>query len=114
LNGFNDFRTENGSSQDQNLALTVLFVPNSLDSGRCIQAYRKVDIRLPGKGKSKLSHGFHCRDLVQGLEIRVEYFGFRVKGAGHPSTRWSTTLSPKVNLPHAIYLRASCDENLVT
>ena len=27
------FRTENGSSLDQNLALTVLFVPSSPDSG---------------------------------------------------------------------------------
>jgi len=30
LNVFNDFRTENGSSQGQNLALTGLFVPSSL------------------------------------------------------------------------------------
>ena len=33
LNGLNHFRTENGSSQGQNLALTGLFVPSSLDSG---------------------------------------------------------------------------------
>ena len=33
FNGFKDFRTENGSSQGQNLALTGLFVPSSLDSG---------------------------------------------------------------------------------
>jgi len=33
LNGFTDFRTENGSSQGQKLALTGLFVPSSLDSG---------------------------------------------------------------------------------
>ena len=31
LNGSTDFRTENGSSQGLNLAVTVLFVPNSLD-----------------------------------------------------------------------------------
>ena len=31
-NGFRDFRTENGSSQGQHLALTVLRVPYSLDS----------------------------------------------------------------------------------
>ena len=31
LNGFKDFRTENGSSQGQNLDLTGLFVPSSLD-----------------------------------------------------------------------------------
>ena len=34
LKGFEDFPLENGSSQGQNLALTVLSVPNSLDSGR--------------------------------------------------------------------------------
>jgi len=34
LNYFEDFCTENGSSQGQNLALTGLFVPSSLDSGR--------------------------------------------------------------------------------
>ena len=29
-------------------------------------------------------------------------------------TRWSTTLSSKVNLPHAIHFRALCVANLVT
>ena len=33
LKGFKDHRTENGSSQGQNLALTALCVPNSRDSG---------------------------------------------------------------------------------
>jgi len=33
LNGFKDFRTDNGSSQGQNLALNGLFVPSSHDSG---------------------------------------------------------------------------------
>ena len=33
LNGFGGFRTENGSSQGQDLALTILCVPYSLDSG---------------------------------------------------------------------------------
>jgi len=33
LKGFKDFRTENGSSQDHNLALTGLVFPSSLDSG---------------------------------------------------------------------------------
>jgi len=33
LNAFEDFCTENGSSQGQNLASTGLFVPSSLDSG---------------------------------------------------------------------------------
>ena len=30
------------------------------------------------------------------------------------ATRWSTTLSSKVNLSHTIDLRASCGANLVT
>ena len=30
--GFKDFRTENGSRQGQNLALTGLYVPSSLNS----------------------------------------------------------------------------------
>jgi hypothetical protein len=33
LNGCQDFRTGDGSSQCQNLALTGLFFPSSLDSG---------------------------------------------------------------------------------
>ena len=33
MNSFKDVRTENGSSQGRNLALTVLYVPYSLDSG---------------------------------------------------------------------------------
>jgi hypothetical protein len=33
---------------------------------------------------------------------------------GSAAIRWSTTLSPKVNLPHAINLRALCGANLVT
>jgi len=32
----------------------------------------------------------------------------------HPPTRWNTTLSSKVNLPHAINLRANCGASLVT
>jgi len=32
LKSFKDLRTKNGSSQGQNLALTVLIVPNSFDS----------------------------------------------------------------------------------
>jgi hypothetical protein len=33
LNGFQEFRTENSSSQGRNLAMTVLCVPNSLEDG---------------------------------------------------------------------------------
>ena len=32
VNDFQDFRLTNGSSQGKKLALTVLFVPNSLDN----------------------------------------------------------------------------------
>jgi len=32
----------------------------------------------------------------------------------HLPTRWTTTLSSQVNLPHAINFRASCGANLVT
>ena len=32
LIGFNDFRTKNGSCQGQNLAVTGLFLPSTLDS----------------------------------------------------------------------------------
>ena len=36
-------------------------------------------------------------------------------GAGwRPSTRWTTTLSSKVKLPHAINFRALCGANVVT
>jgi len=42
LNGFEDFRTENGSSQGQNLALTGLFVPSSIDSGHTLLSYGEV------------------------------------------------------------------------
>ena len=34
MDGFKDFRIENGSSEGQNLALTGVFVPSSLDRGK--------------------------------------------------------------------------------
>ena len=37
LKQFKDFCLKNGSSQGQNLTLTVLFIPNSLDSGQLNQ-----------------------------------------------------------------------------
>ena len=40
LNGVQDFRTENGSSQGQNLALTGLIVPSSLDSASLLHYSR--------------------------------------------------------------------------
>jgi hypothetical protein len=48
-----DFRIEHGSSQGQNLALTGVFIPSSLDSG---YRYFPRVCRLPGKGNSN-SHG---------------------------------------------------------
>ena len=44
---FKDFRTENGSSQSQNLVVTGLFVPNSLDSGLS-RFSSEVDCVAPG------------------------------------------------------------------
>ena len=49
LKGFEDFCLKNGSSRSQNLALTVSFVPNSLDSGMA-----KED-KVRGR-KSKVGH----------------------------------------------------------
>jgi len=57
LKGFKDFRGENGSSQGQSLALTVFYVPDSLDS-------RQGETRLCGslllrgslKGSQSLSN----------------------------------------------------------
>ena len=64
LQGSKHFRTENGSSQGQNLALTVLCVQNSLDSGR------------PSLRRSA------CASLAgQGLGFRD--YGSRVKHAAH-------------------------------
>jgi len=42
----NDFHTENGSSQGQDLALTGLFVPRSLDSGGCKLSALGIESRL--------------------------------------------------------------------
>ena len=39
-NDFEDFRLENGSRQGQKLALNVLYVPSSLDSGRVWGEFR--------------------------------------------------------------------------
>ena len=45
LNGLKFVRTENGSSKSQNLALTGLFVPSSLDRGRASQKCESVPKR---------------------------------------------------------------------
>ena len=48
LNGFKDLRTENGSSQGQNPALTGLFVPSWLDSRE------SPPLSLSGSSKKRL------------------------------------------------------------
>jgi len=45
LNDFNDFRTKNGSSQEQYMALNGLFVPSSPDSGRTRSSAPEGDAR---------------------------------------------------------------------
>jgi hypothetical protein len=57
-----DFCTEKGSSQDQNLALTGLFVP--IDSAA-------VGFKVQGSGFR-----------VQGSRFRVQGSGFKVQGSG--------------------------------
>jgi len=56
---------------------------------------------------------------VQRLAFRGEPLRFSAWGLPQPRlecipTRWSTTLSSKVNLPHAINFRAFCSAKLVT
>jgi len=63
LNGSKDFRTENGSSEGQNLAVTGLGVPNSLDSGG------RENL---GAGQQHLHAGLSCAIFAQkrnGLSI---------------------------------------------
>ena len=62
--------------------------------------------------------------MVQGTRFRVSDWEFGVQGFGVTFdgsgfcrfaarvTRWSTTLSLKVNLPHAINFRALCGANV--
>ena len=50
MDGVEDFGTQNGSCQGQNLALTGLFVPSSLDSGVGGSAIRGTSEDQPCKG----------------------------------------------------------------
>ena len=56
MNGSQGFRTENGSSQGQNLALTGLFVPVLLNSGHGLAVHDVCPHlhhpQLPGKGNN--------------------------------------------------------------
>ena len=45
---------------------------------------------------------------------RCGLFSWEMTALFYMSTRWSTTLSLKVNLPHAIDFRAKCGVNFVT
>jgi len=91
LNGVQDVRTEHGSRQGQNLALAVLFVPCSLDSGRvsCFKS-RVQSSRFRGSGS-----GFQVRVLPRcpiwswvprlglrgpGFKFRFSSFGFQISG----------------------------------
>ena len=57
LNGFDGFRTENASSQGQDLALTVVCVPNSLDSGMIA-----TRMCTRNRGSLILTPGVFCMD----------------------------------------------------
>ena len=48
------------------------------------------------------------------LQSGVAHCRLQCNGCAHPPTRWSATLSSKVNLLHEIDLRAVCGANLVT
>jgi len=50
LKYFNDFSLKNGSIQGQNLVLTVLYVPCSLDNGKRTQPLVKRKISTGGRG----------------------------------------------------------------
>ena len=73
-----------------------------------------------GSGAWSLDGVWGLGSVVEGVWNRgsgVEGGGggvWSVGGGVYPPTRWSTTLSSKVNLPHAINLRALCGANLVT
>jgi len=74
---FKDSFLENGSSQGHNLALTVLVVPNLLDSGTGASGCRHCPLTLP--------HPARVQDAVfrvQGAGCRVQGSGFRHQGAG--------------------------------
>ena len=67
----------------------------------------------------EISSRQHCVEEVRvtcaGTSSEGDGFGFGCRVWGfRGSSRWTTNLSTKVNLPHAIELRASCGANLVT
>ena len=68
LNAFEDFRTENCFGQGQNLALTGLLVPNSLDSGvrqrRADSASVGLMAPMPGQWLQQLLHNLNAHDPV--------------------------------------------------
>jgi len=82
--------------QGQNMALTALCVPYSLDSGKGVETSVSAYPEGPTVGTPPRRH------RAVPTETRTD------------TTRWSTTLSLKVNLPHAINFRAVGGANLVT
>ena len=94
-NGFTGFRTENGSSKGRNLVVTVLFVPNSLDSRNQVRHrplsphVRNVTtlckVTCGRASKETVGFGFRVSGfgfLVSGFGFRVSGFGFRISGFG--------------------------------
>ena len=53
-------------------------------------------------------------DPCRPMQTRACQCGVNPQKNAPPPTRWSTTLSSKVNLPRAMNSRALCGENLVT
>jgi len=60
LNGVKDFRTENGSSQGLNLAVTGLFAQCSLDKGRSTQILLALitHLHFPARALCRASHPY--------------------------------------------------------
>ena len=90
--------------------------------------YLRLSISKGGTLPTAIWGGFFQLSFLQNLIIlvivmvkrrcsklrRSEKDGLRWNLVGGDSTRWSTTLSSKVNLPHAINFRALCGAYLVT
>ena len=65
------FHLENGSSQGQNLAVTVLFVPNSLNSGPPSTLRGETEQILIGTSKINRGLGVRWRDSEAGSCSRL-------------------------------------------
>jgi len=56
---------------------------------------------------------FVASDETGCASAKPKFTRWFVRRNATPASRWSTTLSSKVNLPHAINFRAKCGANLV-